>query len=159
MILKFHDLIDNAKCYEQLRQLRWADGVCCPRCNGRNIVKRGKHNTQPDRQRYDCKKCQRDFDDLTLSVFSGHHQPLKVWMHCLYLMSLNLSNRQIAQELGINKDDAQNMTQQLRETISAKRPAVTLEGEVECDEVYVVAGHKGNTEAVKKKAGQGAETV
>ena len=28
-----------------------------------------------------------------------------------------------------------------------------LEGEVECDEVYVVAGHKGHPEAVKKKAG------
>ncbi|MDP3361803.1 MAG: transposase, partial [Methylobacter sp.] len=29
--------------------------------------------------------------------------------------------------------------------------AVILEGEVECDEVYVVAGHKGQPEAVKKK--------
>jgi hypothetical protein len=27
---------------------------------------------------------------------------------------------------------------------------VVLEGEVECDEVYVVAGHKGQPEAVKK---------
>jgi hypothetical protein len=26
-----------------------------------------------------------------------------------------------------------------------------LEGEVECDEVYVVAGHKGHPEAVKKQ--------
>ena len=51
--------------------------------------------------RLQCKKCQRDFDDLTLSVFSGHHQPLKIWMHCLYLMSLNLSNRQIAHELDL----------------------------------------------------------
>jgi len=29
---------------------------------------------------------------------------------------------------------------------------VTLSDEVECDEVYVVAGHKGNAEAVNKKA-------
>ena len=66
-------------------------------------------------------------------------------------MSLNLSNRQIAQELGLNKDDVQNMTQQLRESVCAKRPDVKIEGEAECDEVYVVAGHKGNTKAVKKK--------
>ena len=35
------------------------------------------------------------------------------------------------------------MTRQLRSGIVNKRPAVVLEGEVECDEVYVVAGHKG----------------
>lgn len=48
------------------------------------------------------------------------------------------------------------MTQQLRKTICAKRPDVTIEGEAECDEVYVVAGHKGNVKSVKKKAGQDA---
>ncbi len=95
--------------------------------------------------------CQRRFDDLTLSIFSGHHQPLKIWMHCLYLMSLNLSNLQIAQELDLNKDDVQKMTQKLREAVDKKRPDVFLEGEVECDEVYVVAGHKGHPEAVKKR--------
>ena len=73
-------------------------------------------------------------------------------MHCLYLMSLNLSNRQIAHELDLNKDDVQKMTQQLREAVCEKSPDVALEGEVECDEVYVVTGHKGNPDAVKKKA-------
>lgn len=34
--------------------------------------------------------------------------------------------------------------------IVVRRPPVVLEGEVECDEVYVVAGHKGHPEAVKK---------
>ena len=36
--------------------------------------------------------------------------------------------------------------------IVARRSPVVLEGEVECDEVYVVAGHKGHPKAVKKKA-------
>ena len=151
-MLKFHDLLDNSKCYEQLRQLRWPDAVSCPHCDSLAITRQGKDDTQPERQRYRCKSCQRRFDDLTLSVFSGHHQPLKVWMHCLYLMSLNLSNLQIAHELDLNKDDVQKMTQQLRETVDKKRPDVSLEGEVECDEVYVVSGHKGHPDAVKKKA-------
>ena len=68
-------------------------------------------------------------------------------------MGLNLSGLQIAQELGVNKDDARAMIQRLRQGIIDRRPAVVLEGEVECDEVYVVAGHKGHPEAVKKKAG------
>lgn len=70
-------------------------------------------------------------------------------------MSLNLSNRQISQELDLNKDDVQKMTQQLREAVEKKRPDVSLEGDVEYDEVYVVAGHKGHPEAVKKKAVKG----
>ena len=55
----------------------------------------------------------------------------------------------------MNKDDARAMIQQLRQGIVERRPAATLSGEVECDEVYVVAGHKGHPQAVKKKAAPG----
>src|SRR4051794_9849848 len=43
------------------------------------------------------------------------------------------------------------MIQQLREGSVVRRPPVMLKGDVECDEVYVVAGHKGHPEAVKKR--------
>lgn len=66
-------------------------------------------------------------------------------------MGLNLSNRQIAQELDLEKDVVQDMTTQLREGIDQSKPEVNLSGAVECDEVYVTAGHKGNPEEVKKK--------
>jgi len=35
----------------------------------------------------------------------------------------------------------------------AKAPEVTLNGDVEIDEVYVVAGHKGQPEEVAKRGG------
>ncbi len=73
-------------------------------------------------------------------------------------MSLNVSNRQIAQELDLNIGDVQKMTEQLRQAVHDKRHDVTLHGEVECDEVYRVAGHKSHPEAVKKKDDQGDET-
>jgi hypothetical protein len=66
-------------------------------------------------------------------------------------MGLNLSNEQIGHELNIDPDDAQAMTSQLREGIVKRKPVEILSGEVEFDEVYVVAGHKGHPEAVKKK--------
>jgi hypothetical protein len=72
---------------------------------------------------------------------------------CLYFMGLNLSNRQIAQELGLSGSDVQVMTEQLRRGLAAKAPAARLEGEVEIDEVYVVAGHKGQPAAVAKRGG------
>src|SRR3712207_9066083 len=66
-------------------------------------------------------------------------------------MGLNLSTRQIAQELGLNGSDVQAMTEQLRGGLVAKAPAVRLAGEIEIDEVYVVAGHKGHPAAVAKR--------
>jgi len=150
-MITIHQLLDNAKCFETVRVLRWPETVTCPHCGSDQITRQGKDDTQPERQRYGCKGCQRKFDDLTDTVFAGHHQPLKIWVLCLYFMGLNLSNTQIAHELDLNEDDVQQMTQQLRSGIVAKKPAVILEGEVECDEVYVVAGHKGQPDAVKKK--------
>ena len=43
--------------------------------------------------------CRRYFDDLTGIIFEGHHQPLRVWILCLYFMGLNLSNSQIARDI------------------------------------------------------------
>lgn len=143
--------MDDAKCYETVRQMRWRTGVCCPKCNSPSVIKRGKDETQVERQRYQCKGCGTHFDDLTDTIFAGHHQPLRMWLLCLYLMGLNLSNQQIADELDLDKDVVQDMTTQLRQGIALNQPGVTLSGEVECDEVYVTAGHKGNPEAVRKK--------
>ena len=42
------------------------------------------------------------------------------------------------------------MTEQLRRGLTAKLPPVVLRGEVEIDEVYIVAGHKGQTAAVER---------
>ena len=150
-ILNIRGIIDDDKCFQTVRELRWPDGVCCPHCESPTMVKHGRDETQPQRQRYHCRGCDRYVDDLTGTIFEGHHQPLSVWILCLYFMGLNLSNRQIAQELDLNASDVQQMTRQLRQGVVARKPAVTLEGEVECDEVYVVAGHKGHPGAVKKR--------
>ena len=66
-------------------------------------------------------------------------------------MGLNLSNRQISQELDLDQDVVQDMTTLLRHGIVQRNPDVKLAGSVECDEVYVKVGHKENPEAVLKK--------
>jgi hypothetical protein len=43
------------------------------------------------------------------------------------------------------------MTKQLRQGIERAQPDPQLSGEVEADEVYITAGHKGRPEAVQKK--------
>ena len=155
-MLKIDNLIDDAKCYESVRQMRWPDGVRCVWCKSDDVKRRGMHQRQRERQRYHCNACQRDCDDLTDTIFAHHHQPLRKWIVCLYLLGLNLSNEQIAQELGLNKDDVHQMTAQLRSGVVELKPEPQLAGIVECDEVYIVAGHKGQPEAVKKKGAQDA---
>ena len=144
-------LIDDAKCHELVRQHRWPEGVRCPRCGGGSVTRHGRDDTRPHRQRYRCAGCGARFDDLTGTVLAGHHQPLRVWVLCLYLMGLNLSDRQIAEELDLGTSDVQAMTEALRQGLTARTPAVVLDGEVEIDEVHVVAGHKGDPDAVAKR--------
>ena len=164
-------LIDDAKCFAFVRQQRWPEGVHCAGCGSPAMVRNGYDDTQPARQRYRCKACASRFDDLTgldaalrhlpprdryAMVLAGHHQPLRVWVLCLPFMGLNLSNRQNTKELGLCGSDVQPMTEQLHCGLVAKAPEVTLEGEVEIDGVYVVAGHKGQPDEVAKRGGSGA---
>ena len=155
MILNIQMLINKAQCYEEVRKMRWPEGVECTECHSKNIQRYGHSSHEPDCQKYKCNDCGKYFDDLTGTIFSGHHQPVTVWILCLYFMGLNLSNLQIAQELDLNESDVYKMTTQLREGVEQKVPEVTLNGTVEMDEVYVVAGHKGHTEEVKKKGREG----
>lgn len=148
-------LIDDAKCFALVRQHRWPEGVRCPGCGSDAVVRHGCDDTQPHRHRYRCKRCAGRFDDLTGTILAGHHQPLRVWVLCLYFMGLNLSNRQIALELGLPGSDVQLMTERLRHGLAARIPVATLEGEVEIDEVYVVAGPKGQPAAVAKRGALG----
>jgi transposase-like protein len=77
-MFNLQDLIDDAKCYAEIRKLRWTDGVRCPESGSSQVTKRGIHDHQPYRQGYRCQTCAKQFDDLTDTIFEGHHQPLKV---------------------------------------------------------------------------------
>jgi transposase-like protein len=148
--------MDDAECFAFVRRHRWPEGVRCPGCGGAVVIRDGCDDSQPHRQRCRCKGCAGRFDDLTGTVLAGHHRPLRVWVPCLCFMGLNLATRQIAQELGLNGSDARATTEQLRAGLVAKAPAARLAGEVEIDEVYVVAGHEGQPAAVAKRGGSGA---
>jgi len=162
-LINLSGLIDDAKCFAFVRQHRWPSGVRCPVCDSSAVIRDGCDDTQPCRQRYRCKACSGRFDYLTGTVLAGHHQPLRVWVLCLYFMGLNLSNRQIALELGLDASDTQAMTEQLRAGLAAKAPAVELQGEVE-----PVRGHPAGstrstwwpgTRASRRQWPKGAEPV
>lgn len=59
----------------------------------------------------------------------------------------------VAGELGLGGSNVQAMTEHLRHGLAARTPPAKLEGEVEIDEVYVVAGHKGQPAEVAQRGG------
>ena len=110
MQVNITNLIDEVQYYQTVRESRWPDGIVCPSCQSKHAIKRGFDDTEPARQRYEGHDCDQRFDALTDTIFAGRHQPLKVWVVCLYFLGLNVSNEQIAQELALHVSDVQQMT-------------------------------------------------
>jgi transposase-like protein len=50
-MVNLQDLFDDAKCYQTIRDMRWPDGVTCPRCSSDSVIKNGRDDTEADRQR------------------------------------------------------------------------------------------------------------
>lgn len=149
-------LLDEARCFAFLREARWPDGLCCPYCGTHDVRPNGHVASQPARQKYQCGRCRRWFDDLTGTVLSGRRQAqIPLWVLCLYLMSLNRSTRQIAQELGVSPTKAETMTRTLRGGLLARQDPGPLTGPVEVDEVYITAGHKGQPAVVQAEGRTG----
>lgn len=67
---RLNNLIDESKCYDEIRKKRWPYGVRCPDCTSDNINKRGKNHRQQECLRYSCKNCGRRFDDLTGTILA-----------------------------------------------------------------------------------------
>ncbi len=159
-MLKITDLMSEGVCYEKVRELRWGQGsVHCPRCEGDHCEEAGSSKKSAHCKSYRCLGCSRCFNDLTGTIFAESNLPITKWVGCLYLMNVNASNRQISHELEVSEKTAQRMTTKIRQEVEKNSPKLKLSGEVEFDEVYVVAGHKGSPAAVKKRAEMVVEDV
>jgi hypothetical protein len=51
MLVNLSSLLDDAKCFELVRQHRWPDDVRCSHCRGAAIARDGHDDTQRHRQR------------------------------------------------------------------------------------------------------------
>lgn len=71
-------------CKELLMNLRWPDGVKCPRCqDGSKVYKTS------EAFRWKCKSCNKNgykFSVLTGSVFENTNMPLHIWFRVVFLM-------------------------------------------------------------------------
>ena len=122
-----------------LQQVRWRNGVECPRCQSDRTVRHGSYR---EFQRYFCKRCDRSFNDKTGTVFAHSKVALRKWLFSIYaFLRFNTSIRQLQAEIDVSYKTIHRRVERFTRALDA--PHLDLVGPVEIDEVYVSAGLKG----------------
>lgn len=127
----------DEKCRKALEQLRWKDGVVCPRC-------KSKATPISAREQFDCDSCHYQFSVTTGTMFHDSHLSLWKWFITVALLceaKKGMSACQIQRTIGVSYKTAWYLTHRIRKAMVEMEPRQLLGGTVEIDETYV-AGKK-----------------
>src|SRR5262245_2882117 len=70
----------DARCRDYLEDLRWPDGVHCPRCDSDEVGR------LPARRKFYCRTCRYHFSVTAGTVFHNSHLPLWKWFLTVWVM-------------------------------------------------------------------------
>jgi transposase-like protein len=126
------------KCRDYLEELRWPEGVTCPRCEGKSISRIKK------RDQYDCNSCRYQFSVKSGTVFHDSHLPLWKWFLATYMMiegKKGISANQLKRTLAVSYKTAWFLCHRIRHAMDIANPTL-LKGTIEVDETYVGGKHR-----------------
>lgn len=133
-LMKLMDECDTQdECRQILEELRWPDGVKCPRCQSDKISHIRK------RFQYDCDSCRYQFSVTAGTIFHDSHLPLPKWFAAVYLMcesKKGMSALQLKRTLHTGYQTAWYLCHRIRAAMMEVAPK-PLGGTVEIDETYV----------------------
>ena len=139
------------KAREYLTELRWPQGVCCPRCESSKVT------AIKNRPQYSCNDCEYQFSVKSGTIFNDSHLPLWKWFLAVYLMTESkkgISACQIQRSLDVAYRTAWFLCHRIRAAMKEVNPE-PLKGTVEVDETYVGGkrrhvgrGYRGNKTCV-----------
>jgi transposase-like protein len=151
-------LIDDQKAADYLRQLRWPNGVQCPRC--RSAAVESRERCANGLQRFNCEHCAvrlgqqfAMFTDWTRSIFEESKLCPRDWLLVIGLWQLKLNATEIAAAADIQERTAQRWSNLLDGGIYETYhldPTRQLAHQVEADECYQSAGSKGLAREVER---------
>ncbi len=123
------------KCREYLEDLRWPDGVRCPRCGNDSVSRIEKRN------QWECNEesCRYQFSVTAGTVFHDSHLPLWKWFLAIYLIGESrkgISAKQLQRTLGVSYKTAWYLGHRVRSAMEDGSP-VPLGGIVEIDETWI----------------------
>jgi len=90
---------DEEHSIEIFRNIRWSEGVYCPKCHSFHVEKRGP---QGRIHRYQCKKCNNNFSDFTNTIFHKSQVPLGTMTYILFNMK-NKNTTTLSKETGLTR--------------------------------------------------------
>jgi transposase-like protein len=129
------------KCRMFLEQLRWPEGVRCPRCDADKGISRIESRGQ-----FDCGVCGYQFSVRVGTIFHASHLPLWKWFLAVYVISESregVSANQLMRMLDISYKTAWYLTHRVRAAMrddAARSPS----GLDEADQIARARmGHKG----------------
>jgi transposase-like protein len=152
----FHD---EAKAFEYLESVLWADGIVCPHCGvvgGRVYELKGKRTRLGLKK---CGECRQQFTVKVGTVFEHGRMPLNKMLQAVYLMTCSkkgISAHQLHRTLEITYKSAWFLAHRIREAMrsGALAPFGGEGGVVEVDETFI-----GRREGVAKKRGGAGHKV
>src|SRR5216110_583081 len=121
------------RCHEYLEQLRWPEGVRCPRCDSDKISRITK------RRQFDCDACRYQFSVRVGTLFHDSKLPLWKWFLAVYLMcesKKGISANQLKRTLGTSYKTAWYLCHRIRAAMKEINPQ-PLAGTIEVDETFV----------------------
>lgn len=143
-------------CRQFFEAARWHAGRICPHCSFNVSYQIKIKGPFPDR--YECKRCKRQFTVTTKTAFHSTKLPLRKWLQAMYLIvssSKGISSVILARLLGVRQPTAWRMGHVIRQMMDPKNSdAGLLQGVVELDETYV-GGDPQPQPGVVHKRGKG----
>ena len=144
LIERYHN---EDKCRAYLEELRFPNGVACPRCGATSISRVQKPRV------FDCNSCRYQFSVTSGTIFHDSHLPLWKWFATTYLMveaKKGVSANQIKRTINVSYKTAWYLCHRVRAAMTVDNPQ-PLSKIVEVDETwvggkrkYVGHGYKGN---------------
>jgi transposase-like protein len=139
-----HPLFSVDQWQASIHTLRWKDRpLACPRCQSQDVAPWGTSHYRPGCKRYWCNGCKRTVNDLTDTLLHQSKRSLPHWILATFLLCLSCSSRRIARELGVHMRPSSRWGWWLRNTTVSYETDRHVAGTVEADELYHIAGHKG----------------
>jgi transposase-like protein len=125
------------KCRQRLAELRWPNGVKCPRCDG------DKYAYDSKRYVYDCYSCGYQFTLISNTMLHDTHLPLNKWFIAVYMMcesKKGISANQLKRTLDVSYKTAWYLCHRIRTAMSQLSDGeerVLMSGIIEMDETFV----------------------